>query len=88
MYNYTNEKIKMSEAKTLCQKRNFKAAEKIYLELIKDSNRKNKFSLFALAKLKIRFRKYNEAKNLLKECIKLDSKNGYARLELGKIYVK
>ena len=71
MYNYINEKIKINEAKRLCQKRNFKTAEKLFKEYI-SLDSKGLHPRVELVNLYIIKEEYTKAEKLILDSPKSD----------------
>ncbi len=71
----------------LFKQRKYREAEKILLQILKN-NRKDKYALFQMGKIKIRLRDNKGAEQYFKECLKYFPQNKYPVLELGKLYSK
>lgn len=83
MYNDTVKKF--DEAMEIFKQGKYKDAEMLFLKML-DVNRKNKYVLFQMGKIRLKFKDKKGAEEYFKECIEYFPDNCYPRLELGKLY--
>jgi len=82
---YNDRVKKYDEAMQKLKQWKYKEAEIIFLEIL-DVNRKNKYVLFQMGKIRLKFRDKKGAEEYFKECIEYFPNDIYSRLELGKLY--
>ena len=84
---YNNQIKEYDNAMKLLKQRKYREAEEIFLKML-EKNRRNKYVLFQMGKIKLQIRDRKGAEKYFKECIKYFPNDVFPRLELGKLYSK